>query len=75
MSVAELEKSVAALTAEELQEFADWFESYMAQKETNAWDFQSGEDFAAGRIDFLIEKARREFESGDYILVGSTLYA
>lgn len=75
MSVAELEKSVADLTAEDLREFADWFDNFIAQKETGAWDVQSGEDFAAGRIDFLVEKASREFEAGNYILVGTTLYA
>src|ERR1044072_3533937 len=54
--VLELESAVRSLTAEEQNAFRDWFLEWEAQR----WDKQIEEDAKAGRLDFLIEEARRE---------------
>lgn len=60
MNVKELEKAVAELPPEELASFSAWFEDYIARQ----WDQQIKEDAEAGRLDHLIEKARRDHEEG-----------
>ena len=60
MSVQELEKAVAQLSAEELHEFAQWFADYHQEE----WDKQIAEDSKAGRLDKLIQQAHRDFEAG-----------
>ena len=60
MNVKELEKAVTELPPEELASFSAWFEDYIAQQ----WDQQIKDDAEAGRLDHLIEKARRDHEAG-----------
>jgi len=60
MNVAELEKAVAVLSPEELQEFRAWFADFnMAQ-----WDRQIERDSNAGRLDHLINKAMEDHRAG-----------
>jgi hypothetical protein len=60
MSVLELEKAVSQLPAEELSEFAKWFEEYMADE----WDKQIERDVAAGKFDKINAKVDAAFEAG-----------
>lgn len=60
MSVQEIEAAVTQLPAQELAQFASWFEEFRAQ----AWDEQIERDILAGRLDALAEQANQEFESG-----------
>ena len=56
----QIEKSVEALSKDELQKFAEWFAELQAQR----WDRQIEEDVAAGRLDKLAEEALSEFKAG-----------
>ena len=60
MSVAELEKAISQLSAQELSQFAIWFEEYMADE----WDKQIERDAAAGKFDKIFAKADEDFEAG-----------
>lgn len=60
MSVQELEKAVVRLSAEELDEFTQWFADY----HQNEWDKQILEDSKAGRLSKLIQAAHKDFEAG-----------
>jgi hypothetical protein len=44
------------LSAEELAEFRAWYAEFDAEQ----WDRQSEADVAAGKLDWLIEEARRD---------------
>jgi hypothetical protein len=61
MTVKELEKAVAGLTDEELAEFRAWFQQF----DTDAWDRQIAKDAEAGKLDSLIEQARRDYAKGN----------
>jgi hypothetical protein len=52
----QIEKSVAALSPEELKAFAAWFEALQA----DMWDRQIEADARAGRLDKLAEQALAE---------------
>jgi hypothetical protein len=60
MRVQEIEAAITELTAEELVEFAAWFEEYQAQ----AWDEQIARDVRAGRFEPLIHRAREQVKAG-----------
>ncbi len=60
MSVKELELAVSKLSAEELTDFANWFEEFMAEQ----WDRQIEADIIAGRLDQAGKRADEAFESG-----------
>jgi hypothetical protein len=49
----ELERAVAALTAEEYREFRQWF----LERDWEQWDRQIEEDSRAGKLDFLVGEA------------------
>jgi uncharacterized protein YfaT (DUF1175 family) len=51
--VESIEKEIAALDAQELARFRDWFVRF----DVNAWDRQFEQDVAAGKLDALAEKA------------------
>jgi hypothetical protein len=55
-----LEAKVKKLDRGEFERFSSWFAEY----EASAWDEEIGRDFAAGKLDFLIDEARRERNSG-----------
>jgi hypothetical protein len=60
MSLPELESAIAQLPAEQLSEFARWFEEHLA----DAWDRQVEADIRAGRLDEAGRKTDAEFEAG-----------
>ncbi|HRC70839.1 MAG TPA: hypothetical protein PLS42_14435 [Candidatus Competibacter denitrificans] len=60
MSVKELELAVSKLSAEELTDFANWFEEFMAEQ----WDQQIEADIIAGRLDQAGKRADEAFEAG-----------
>ncbi|NOZ39600.1 MAG: hypothetical protein GXP24_05165 [Planctomycetes bacterium] len=60
MSVDEIESAVADLSADELAQFAAWFDEFHAQ----AWDHQIESDFAAGRLDALLKEVDTEYDAG-----------
>ncbi|MER2526383.1 MAG: hypothetical protein ABTR07_00470 [Candidatus Competibacter denitrificans] len=60
MSVKELELAVSKLSAEELTDFANWFEEFMAEQ----WDRQIEADIVAGRLDQAGKRADEAFDTG-----------
>ncbi len=60
MSVQELESAVTTLPANELRQFAQWFEEYFA----NQWDAQISADIASGRLNALLDEADADFTAG-----------
>jgi hypothetical protein len=56
----QIEKSVKALSDEELKQFAEWF----AELRWERWDRQLEEDVAAGRLDRFIAEAKAEIAAG-----------
>ena len=56
----QIEKSVAALSPEDLKSFAAWFEAFQA----DVWDMQIETDANAGRLDKLAEQALAELRAG-----------
>ncbi len=54
-----LERSVEALTPEELARFRAWFAEFDAQ----VWDRQIEADAASGKLDSLVREAREDFEA------------
>ena len=57
MSVQKLESAVATLPTEELHQFAQWFEEYLASK----WDEQIVADAASGKLKALLDEADADF--------------
>jgi hypothetical protein len=60
MSVVEIEAAIKTLRKEELVQFNQWYQEYLEEH----WDEQIRQDVRAGKLDFLIEEARREREAG-----------
>lgn len=60
MSVRELEAAVANLSPAELEDFARWFENFLA----DAWDQRIEEDIRAGRLNAAGQRADADFEAG-----------
>ena len=56
----QIEKSVAALSPEELKAFAEWF----AELQADLWDRQIEADAKSGKLDKLISKARADIADG-----------
>lgn len=59
-TVQQLESTVRQLSAEELAAFRAWFAEFDAER----WDRQLEADVAAGRLDWLVEEARRDLREG-----------
>lgn len=59
-SIQELERAIRELEPRELAEFRRRFAEYDA----SAWDEQIAEDADSGRLDSLIEEARRDQREG-----------
>ena len=60
MSVQDLETAVARLSKEELTQFSQWFEEYVADE----WDRQIEADILAGRFDAAGKRAKADYEAG-----------
>lgn len=61
MSVQELESAVTTLPAEELHQFAQWFEEYLASQ----WDEQIAADAASGKLKALLDEADADYAAGN----------
>ncbi len=55
MSVVEIEAAIKSLPIEELIQFNQWYQEYLEEQ----WDEQIRRDVRAGKLEFLIEEARR----------------
>ena len=60
MSVKELQSVISKLPREELDQFASWFEEFLADQ----WDRRIEADILAGRLDAAGRRADEEFEAG-----------
>ena len=61
----QIEQSVAALSKEEMEEFAAWFDELRA----DLWDQQIEADAKGGRLDKLADKALAEIKAGKVTLL------
>ncbi|MEB3310021.1 MAG: hypothetical protein VKJ02_07280 [Snowella sp.] len=60
MTTTEIKTAVMNLSKTELLELLNWLEDY----QESVWDKQIEEDMQSGKLDSLIEKARKEFREG-----------
>jgi hypothetical protein len=60
LSLKELESAVSHLAGDELAEFAQWFEEYLA----DVWDKRIEADILAGKLEEAGRRADEEFEAG-----------
>ena len=58
MTTTEIKTAVMNLNKTELNELLGWLEEY----QESLWDKQIEEDIQSGKLDSLIEKARKEFK-------------
>jgi len=56
----QIEKSIAALSDQELKELASWFEELRWER----WDRQFEDDVKVGRLDRLADEALADFNAG-----------
>jgi len=62
-TVLEIEEAISTLPEEEFWKLAEWFDA----RKADAWDAQIETDAAAGKLDFLWDKARQEIAEGQTI--------
>ncbi len=60
MNTQELKTTVSKLSPDQLLQFAEWFEEFLADQ----WDKKIEADIATGSLDALGEHADREFLAG-----------
>ena len=60
MSVAEIEAAIRTLPKEDLARFNQWYQEFIDEQ----WDEQIRQDARAGKLDFLLEEARKERDAG-----------
>ena len=60
ISTQELKATVSELSPDELLQFSEWFEEFMAEQ----WDKKIEADILAGRLDQAGEQADKEFIAG-----------
>ena len=60
MSVTEIEAAIRTLPKEELAQFNQWYQEFIEEQ----WDEQIRRDAQAGKLNFLLEEARKEREAG-----------
>lgn len=56
----EIKESIEKLSPEDFEKLRRW----IVEKHWEVWDKQIEEDSQAGKLDFLIEEAEREFKEG-----------
>ncbi len=61
MTVQELEKAITKLSPEELAEFRAWFYEH----DMDEWDRQIAQDSESGKLDRLIDQAKRDYAEGN----------
>jgi len=59
-TIQEIEDAVRGLSADERVAFRSWFAEFDAEE----WDRQIEKDVAAGRLDWLVNEARQDNQSG-----------
>ena len=59
-NVQELEMAVSQLSANELMQFSEWFEEFVADQ----WDKKIEADILSGRLDTASKRAEGEFLAG-----------
>jgi hypothetical protein len=59
-TVEDLERAIRELSPGQLAEFRRWFADY----DSAIWDDQIAQDAASGRLDSMIEEARRDDREG-----------
>ncbi len=60
MSVSEIEAAIRTLPKEELARFNQWYQEFFEEQ----WDEQIRQDVRTGKLDFLLEEAKRERNAG-----------
>ncbi len=70
MNSSEIKAAVKNLSRNELTEFLDWLDDY----QESLWDQQIEEDMKLGRLNHLIEAARKEFREGKHQNLGKMRY-
>lgn len=60
-SIEEIEKDIAQLPQEQLEQFRAWFEKFDAKE----WDEQIEQDVAIGKLDSLAETAVADHKAGN----------
>jgi aminopeptidase-like protein len=60
-TVQEIERAIEQLPSDQFSKIHDW----IVEKDWQVWEAQIERDSAAGKLDFLVEEARRAAESGD----------
>ena len=60
MTTTEIKTAVMNLNETELSELLDWLEKY----QESLWDKQIATDMQSGKLNSLIEKAKKEFKEG-----------
>ena len=59
-TVQEIERAIEQLPGDQFSEIHHW----IVEKDWQKWDAQIERDSAAGKLDFLVEEALRDTESG-----------
>jgi hypothetical protein len=60
-TVQEIERAIERLPGEDFSRIHDW----IVEKDCHAWDAQIERDSTAGKLDFLVEEAQQDAESGN----------
>ena len=60
-TVLEIERAIEQLPSDQFSKIHDW----IVEKDWQTWDAQIERDSADGKLDFLVEEALRDTESGD----------
>lgn len=60
MTITEIKKAVENLSISEQEELFNWIDEYRE----NQWDKQIEDDFDNGRLNDLIQQAKKEFQQG-----------
>lgn len=60
-TVQEIERAIEQLPGDQFSQIHDW----IVEKDWKKWDVQIEHDSAAGKLDFLVEEALRDAQSGN----------
>ena len=60
MTIQEIEQAITELQPNELARFREWFEEFDAQ----VWDEQFERDAKSGKLDYLADKAIKDYRAG-----------
>jgi len=60
MSVTEIEAAIRTLPKEDLAQFNHWYQEFLEEQ----WDEQIRQDVQAGKLNFLVDEAKKERDAG-----------